>query len=187
RARPELSEDEIMECLFETERLRIRRFCPEDALTLYENHAEAAVKKWIPNESYADADEAREAIGFYMDCVNQDRLPFVLAVESKRTGGLIGDAGINEVDGQPNEVEIGFTICEAFSGKGLATELVQAMTAYAMSRFGIHTLYGRVLHGNAASVRVLEKNGYAFVREEFDAEDDPYGKGMLIYRSSMLE
>ena len=30
--------------------------------------------------------------------------------------------------------------------------------------------------------RVLEKNGYTFVQEEFGAEDDPYGKGMLIYR-----
>ena len=38
------------------------------------------------------------------------------------------------------------------------------------------------MHGNNASVRVLEKNGYEFVKEEFGAEDDPYGNGMLIYR-----
>ena len=38
------------------------------------------------------------------------------------------------------------------------------------------------MHGNNASVRVLEKNGYEFVKEEFGAEDDSYGNGMLIYR-----
>jgi ribosomal-protein-alanine N-acetyltransferase len=37
------------------------------------------------------------------------------------------------------------------------------------------------MHGNGASVRVLEKNGFSFAKEEFDAEDDPYGKGMLVY------
>ena len=38
------------------------------------------------------------------------------------------------------------------------------------------------MHGNNASVRVLEKNGYEFAKEEFGAEDDPYGNGMLIYK-----
>lgn len=38
-------------------------------------------------------------------------------------------------------------------------------------------LYGRVLHGNQASVRVLEENGYQYETEEFGAEDDPYNKG----------
>ena len=31
------------------------------------------------------------------------------------------------------------------------------------------------------SVRVLEKNGCRFAEEEFGAEDDPYGNGMLVY------
>ena len=39
----------------------------------------------------------------------------------------------------------------------------------------------RVVHGNEASAKVLEKNGYRFVKEEFGAEDDPYGKSMLVY------
>ena len=39
----------------------------------------------------------------------------------------------------------------------------------------------RVVHGNEASAKVLEKSGYRFVKEEFGAEDDPYGKGMLVY------
>lgn len=56
------------------------------------------------------------------------------------------------------------------------------MTEFIASTFGINVLYGRVMHGNNASVRVLEKNGYKFVTEEFGAEDDPYGNGMLIYK-----
>ena len=56
------------------------------------------------------------------------------------------------------------------------------MTKFFAYNFKISILYGRVMHGNIASVRVLEKNGYVFVTEEFGAEDDPYGNGMLIYK-----
>lgn len=171
-----------MEYLFETEHLRIRKFVLEDTQRLYENHLEEEVKKWIPNESYADMEEAQGAISFYVDYVNNRHLPYVLAVESKNTGELIGDTGVNEVEGNPDEVEIGYGICKKHSGKGYATELLKAMTEFVIETFGVNVLYGRVMHGNITSVRVLEKNAYQFVKEEFGAEDDPYGNGMLIYR-----
>ena len=171
-----------MGSIFETEHLIIRLFRPEEARRLYEVHLDENVKKWFPNESYADVEEAADAILFFNECVDHDRLPYVLAVESKETGELIGDTGINESDGKPNEIEIGYVICKAFSGKGYATELVRAMTEFVMAKFEIPVLYGRVIHGNDASARVLEKNGYTFVKKEFGAEDDPYGHGMLVYR-----
>lgn len=173
---------EIKEYMFETKHLRIRKFESKDAQYLYENHLEEEVKKWIPNESYSDIEEAQDAINFYVDCVNNRHLPYVLAVELKQTGELIGDTGVNEVEGKTDEVEIGYVICQKYSGKGYATELLKAMTEFMVSAFGMSVLYGRVMHGNNASVRVLEKNGYKFVTEEFGAEDDPYGNGILIYK-----
>lgn len=170
-----------MEYIFETEHLRVRKFRTEDAQALYENHLEEDVKKWIPNESYAHREEAQRAIRFYRSRAECKCLPYVLAVELKQTGELIGDTGVNTVEGTGNDVEIGYVICKKHSGKGYATELLRAMTAFAVSAFDIHRIYGRVMRGNHASVRVLEKNGYRFIKEEFGAEDDPYGKGMLVY------
>jgi len=72
-------------------------------------------------------------------------------------------------------------ISDRYCGNGYATELVNAMTAFVISKFGTKVLYGRVMHGNKASARVLEKNGYSFSEDEFEAEDDPYGNGMLVY------
>ncbi|MBO4927226.1 MAG: GNAT family N-acetyltransferase [Clostridiales bacterium] len=171
-----------MEYLFETENLKIRKFVSVDAERLYEIHLEDEVKRWIPNESYADIDETKDAVQFFLDRSRQETLPYVLAVESKMTGELIGDTGINEVEGDPSQVEIGYVISQAYSGKGYATELVRTMTEFVVKKFHVKTLYGRVMKGNDASVRVLEKNGYVFVKEEFGAEDDPYNNGMLIYR-----
>ena len=171
-----------MDYIFETARLGIRKFTLADAEALLKNHAEEDVRKWIPNESYADLEEARSAINFYMDRVNARTLPYVLAVELKETGELIGDTGVNIIEGSESDAEIGYVICRKHHNKGYATELVRAMSAFVFSTFHIGVLFGRVMQGNNASVKVLEKNGYFFVGEEFGAADDPYGKGMLLYK-----
>ena len=170
-----------MNALFETERLIIRKFESSDAERLFAIHRDEQVKKWFPNEVYADQEEAQEAVEFFTACVNNRSLPYVLAVELKESGELIGDTGISEVEGKPEQVEIGYVLCRKYRGKGYAAELVKAMTEFSFSSFGISTVYGRVIHGNVASARVLEKNGYAFVTEEFGAEDDLFGNGMLVY------
>ncbi len=175
-----------MDQLFETAHLVLRKFRDEDAQKLYENHMDEAVRKWFPNECYADPDEALDAIHFYVDCVDQGHLPFVLGVELKDTHELIGDTGISETEGKPGEVEVGYCIGQSYRGKGYATELLDALAAFTASRFGIRVLCGRVVHGNTASAKVLEKNGFRFAEEESGAEDDPYGLGMLVYRKELL-
>lgn len=171
--------------LFETKRLSVRKFRDEDARQLYDNHRDDEVGRWFPNECYADPDEAAAAIRFYADCVDGGRLPFVLGVELKATGELIGDAGISEVEGRPDEAEVGYCIGQAYRGKGYATELLDAISGFVFSKFGIRTIWGRVVHGNVASAKVLEKSGYSFVGEEFGARDDPYGNGMLVYKKEL--
>ena len=99
-----------MKYLFQTEHLRVRRFESEDADQLYRNHLEEEMKQWIPNESYESLEEATGAIDFYQSCVDAGHLPFVLAVEYRETGELIGDTGVNEVEGATDEVEIGYSI-----------------------------------------------------------------------------
>jgi len=180
-----ISEANVMIKMYETERLIIRKFRDEDARELYENHLDDEVRKWFPNECYADPAEAQDAICMYIDCVNKGHLPYVLGVELKATGELIGDTGISEVEGKPDEVEIGYCIGRKYRSRGYATELLKATSAFVASRFGIRVIYGRVVHGNGISAKVLEKNGYQFIREEFGAEDDPYGHGMLVYRISL--
>ena len=173
-----------MESLFETEHLIVRPFRDGDAQQLYENHRDEDVRRWFPNECYADPEEAQDAIRFYVDCVNNGHLPFVLGVELKETHELIGDTGVSEVEGKPDETEIGYCIGKQYRGKGYASELLSAISGFVAARFGVKVIYGRVVHGNEASARVLAKNGYQFVKEEFGAEDDAYGNGMLVYRKT---
>jgi len=56
--------------------------------------------------------------------------------------------------------ELGYWLSEMHWGKGYATEAVRAMADYAFSRFDFVRLEARVLEGNPASGRVLEKAGF---------------------------
>jgi ribosomal-protein-alanine N-acetyltransferase len=170
-----------MKLMLETERLRFRRFELTDAEELFHHHREAELVKWIPNESYASMEETNEAIAFFGDCVDKGKLPYVMAIVMKENGKMIGDAGINEVEGGSGEVEVGFSICEGYQGNGYAKEALKAITQFAAAHFKANVLYGRILHGNTASIKVVKGCGYVFAKEEFGAADDPYCKGMLIY------
>ena len=63
-----------------------------------------------------------------------------------------------------------------------AAELPEAVSVCTVSRFGVRAIFGRVIRGNETSVKVLEKNAHRFITEEFGAEDDPYGRGMPVFR-----
>ncbi len=176
-----------MENILETKRLIIRCFRDEDAQALYENHMDSEVRKWFPNECYADWEEALEAVRFFAGCAERGQLPFVLGAELKQTGVLIGDAGLSEVEGRPGETEVGYCIGQKYRQNGYAAELLEAMSVIAASRFGIREIFGRVVHGNEASEKVLLKNGFQFIQEEFGAEDDPCGNGMRVYSKTILK
>ncbi len=56
--------------------------------------------------------------------------------------------------------EIGYWLGEPFWGRGIMTEAVGRLTALALAEGDIVRLFAPVFAWNAASMRVLEKNGY---------------------------
>jgi [ribosomal protein S5]-alanine N-acetyltransferase len=76
-----------------------------------------------------------------------------------------GDAvgGIGYVPGQDVErfsAEIGYWLGESFWGRGIATEALELVTAYAFEQLNMLRLFALPFADNAASIRVLEKAGY---------------------------
>ena len=83
-------------------------------------------------------------------------------VELKSTGEAIGTIGMKA---KPDYgwVEFGYLFKRAWWGQGIATEAAAAVLAWADAA-GISPLYARVLPDNTASVRVLQRAGFEFVR-----------------------
>lgn len=76
----------------------------------------------------------------------------------RATGELIGDCGIQLLEGGP-DVELGFHLRPSAWGRGYATEAARACLDAAFAGLGLEEVIAIVAPGNAASVRVLEKIG----------------------------
>ena len=64
-------------------------------------------------------------------------------------------------------VNLGYWMGEAHAGKGLMSEAVGTVLPFVFDTLGLHRIHAAFLPDNAASRRVLEKNGF---REEGYAE-----------------
>lgn len=78
---------------------------------------------------------------------------------------LIGGGGFKGPPDDTGTVEIGYSIVPEYYGRGLATEAVGAMTAWAFGHPAIRRVIAETLPELAASRRVLEKTGFALTGE----------------------
>jgi RimJ/RimL family protein N-acetyltransferase len=77
-------------------------------------------------------------------------------------GEVAGSIGISPFDGvYARSAEIGYWIAEDLWGRGIATDAVRAATGHAFRAFGVVRVQAAVFAWNEASMRVLEKCGYA--------------------------
>ena len=67
------------------------------------------------------------------------------------------------------EFELGFHLCAAHWGHGLATEAGAAVLAYAFGKLGASAVFAGHNPANSASRRTLHKLGFAFTHEEYYA------------------
>ena len=82
---------------------------------------------------------------------------FAIAVDGAAVGG-IGFVAQHDVDRM--SAEIGYWLGESFWGRGIATEALIALTAYAIGEHGFTRLFAMPFAHNIGSCRVLEKAGY---------------------------
>ena len=96
--------------------------------------------------------------------------PRLIVVDTPRTlvgwGGFKGPPG--DADGT---VEIGYAIAPAWEGRGVATAAVRELLREAWAAPEVRRVAAHTLPEPGASVRVLEKNGFARDGEHVDDDD----------------
>jgi [ribosomal protein S5]-alanine N-acetyltransferase len=76
-------------------------------------------------------------------------------------GAAVGSIGLmigNDVERV--SAELGYWLGEPFWGRGIVTECVRAVSAYAIAKLGLTRVFALPFAGNGASCRVLEKAGF---------------------------
>jgi RimJ/RimL family protein N-acetyltransferase len=156
-----------------TRRLHMRPFVIDDAPKLLTMSHEAGLRRWLPDQVYRDVAHAEAVVQALTAFTAQPPAPavrpYVLGIEERATRELIGHVGLSPTRGS---VEVGYAIEDARQGHGFATEAVEAMARWALEDLGLPEVLGIVVRENSGSVRVLEKAGFVFDREETRTVDE---------------
>lgn len=99
---------------------------------------------------------------YFIKNIASSTVNLILAIEVD--GQAVGSIGIlPKTDVYQRSAELGYWLGEKYWGRGITTEAVATIVAYAFNMYDINRIYASVFERNTASMRVLEKCG--FVRE----------------------
>jgi RimJ/RimL family protein N-acetyltransferase len=137
------------------ERCTLRAWRSEDAASLVRSANNTAVWRNL-RDRFPHPYTARHAATWIR--TSRRATQFAIDVGGEAVGGvgyLVGE------DVYRRSAEVGFWLAEPFWGRGIMTEAVLAITRLAFERHDICRVYAEVFEWNVASMRVLEKAGYA--------------------------
>ncbi|MCB9013467.1 MAG: GNAT family N-acetyltransferase [Bacteroidales bacterium] len=89
----------------------------------------------------------------------------------RMTNMLIGSGGYKGKPDKKGVVEIGYEITPLFRGKGLATEMAEALVKNAFTYPDVRMVIAHTLAKENASTHILQKLGFRKVKEFEDPED----------------
>ncbi len=145
--------------VLETERLRLRPFCLDDAPRVRDLAGDPAIARTtlhIPHpypEGAAERWIATHASTYY----GGGGATFAVCLKD---GALIGCAGLGATPAH-RRAELGYWIGVAWWNQGYCTEAARAVIAFGFREMGLHKIASRHFASNPASGRVMEKAGMA--------------------------
>ncbi|MCL1914423.1 MAG: GNAT family N-acetyltransferase [Eubacteriaceae bacterium] len=127
------------------------------AQSVYANSRDVDNERFLPDEVFESINDARERIGALVANYGRKDKPLVFAVTLIGKNEQIGH--LQAIPGE-NGWEVGYHIAKAHTGKGYATEALEAFLAPAMAYLGLSKINGVCHVDNIASRRVMEKCGF---------------------------
>jgi RimJ/RimL family protein N-acetyltransferase len=161
--------------VLETERMLLRRFTEADAAPLAALYGDPRVMRFITLQPPSLAKVESEILPGYLREYRElpDGLGSFAAIE-KETGQVAGRFSLKPANsyGLTGGTELGYRLCPAFWGRGLATEGSRALIASAFERLRLDRVVATTMADNIGSWRVLEKCGLRRVRTFYYPDAD---------------
>lgn len=110
-------------------------------------------------EHYTEEHQLQTIIKSKADMVEDRKYSFVVC--HKEDNQIIGSIGLSfVVRGPLQSCMIGYSLDQAYNGKGYMTEAVKQVVRYAFDELKFHRVVGEASPRNPGSIRVLEKAGF---------------------------
>jgi RimJ/RimL family protein N-acetyltransferase len=157
--------------LYETARLLVRHFRPDDAEALFAVCSDPVVTRWVGDGTPLTLEQCEKWI--QVSLRNYETKGFgASAVIVKETGEFAGYCGIVYAP-ERAEPEIIYGFAQRWWGQGFASEVVPPMLEYGLTRCGLGRVIATIDPENAVSRRVAEKAGMRYDHEEVDEDGFP--------------
>ena len=142
----------------ETSRLVITDFRSDMAKAVHLGSLDEDTRRFLPDEVFETETIAADVIADLMECYSGTEGPFVHPIMAD--GAYAGYVQLVPIE---SGWEIGYHVVKDMTGRGYATEAVQAFLPVMMDRLELTQVAGICDAENVASIRVLEKCGFARV------------------------
>ncbi|MCC9175719.1 GNAT family N-acetyltransferase [Arthrobacter sp. zg-Y179] len=141
-------------------RVTLRDFRADDVDAVHAFASNPVVTQWSTWGPNTLADTQSFITDAAAEPASSARTRFTLAVLFQ--GRLVGTAAVWTTSASDRNGELGYTLARDVWGLGLATEAAALLLGHAFGPMGLMRVEATCHPENAGSVRVLEKNGFAF-------------------------
>jgi RimJ/RimL family protein N-acetyltransferase len=142
-----------------TARLTLRPFTESDVEAVQTAAADPVTQAWLPLPHPYTRLHAQTWCRDTAPTVRATGRGLVRAVEAD--GSLVGSIDLKRTDWASAVTEIGYWTTPSARGSGVMTEATAALARWVLDAMGFERVELRVAPGNAASIRVAEKAGFA--------------------------
>ena len=151
-----------MNWILETPRLRLREFVVEDADAMYALNADPDQIKYTGDEAFKSVAESQKFLSNYSDYALNGFGRWACILKQDNT--FIGWCGLKHHEN--SSPDLGYRFYKSYWNKGLATEAAQACIEYGFEKLNLDEIVGRSHPENTYSIRILEKLGMTYWKEE---------------------
>ena len=149
--------------ILETERLVLRAVTEADADAVFAACSNPNVTRFVLFDTHTTLDDS---LAFVRDfaSANYDEMipdPFAITLRHDADPRLLGALGCHWVSQPHHTMELGYWLAEHLWGRGLATEAARAVLGFVFRNYPVERIQARVIAGNPASGRVLQKVGFS--------------------------
>lgn len=144
--------------IIKTANYTLRPFKKEDASLWQVWDIDPEVQAYMPEPKNTPQDIS-EQYSYIEEC-EQDPEGYYFSIETN-SGVTIGTVSLFEINSYHKTAELGIVIGDkTYWGKGVATEVVKALTDYVVQNLNIQYISAEIEAGNSGMQKVLENSGF---------------------------
>jgi len=150
--------------ILQTPRLILRQFTLDDAALIHQLNSDPEVLKYLHEPALENEEHAKAILTNIILPQYQNNLGR-WAIHIEDSNEFIGWCGLKHLI-ETDEIDLGYRLMQQFWGKGFAYEAAKHTVDYGFNQLHLKTITGRAHIENIASLKILEKIGMQFIKEE---------------------